>query len=196
MFKLVFFFFFFQAEDGIRDLTVTGVQTCALPIYEGQRRDPGQGRHDRQRRRRPRASVPGPERASTRRNGRAASLHQYLRQPGGHPVPPGEEDGPEGRRRGVDRARDRGRVARALLAMARMRVRLTFPPALIQEPIVYRLGKDFDIVINIRRADVETDHGWMVLEPGGDEGGLEGGGRWVQDRGVQVDPIERDVIVP
>src|SRR2546430_7266556 len=29
------FFFFFQAEDGIRDLTVTGVQTCALPIYRG-----------------------------------------------------------------------------------------------------------------------------------------------------------------
>src|SRR2546430_11579872 len=30
---LRFGFFFFQAEDGIRDLTVTGVQTCALPIY-------------------------------------------------------------------------------------------------------------------------------------------------------------------
>src|SRR5205085_3499098 len=29
---VVLFFFFFQAEDGIRDLTVTGVQTCALPI--------------------------------------------------------------------------------------------------------------------------------------------------------------------
>src|SRR2546427_2052802 len=29
------YFFFFQAEDGIRDLTVTGVQTCALPIYSG-----------------------------------------------------------------------------------------------------------------------------------------------------------------
>src|SRR5256886_15616342 len=28
----LFLFFFFQAEDGIRDLTVTGVQTCALPI--------------------------------------------------------------------------------------------------------------------------------------------------------------------
>src|SRR3712207_6882402 len=27
-------FFFFQAEDGIRDIGVTGVQTCALPIYE------------------------------------------------------------------------------------------------------------------------------------------------------------------
>src|SRR2546426_3334703 len=28
------FFFFFQAEDGIRDYKVTGVQTCALPIFE------------------------------------------------------------------------------------------------------------------------------------------------------------------
>src|SRR5688572_31012899 len=33
------FCFFFQAEDGIRDLTVTGVQTCALPIYLGGDRD-------------------------------------------------------------------------------------------------------------------------------------------------------------
>src|SRR5690349_22709940 len=31
------FFFFFQAEDGIRDLYVTGVQTCALPICLGRR---------------------------------------------------------------------------------------------------------------------------------------------------------------
>src|SRR2546426_9115388 len=30
----VSFYFFFQAEDGIRDYKVTGVQTCALPIYE------------------------------------------------------------------------------------------------------------------------------------------------------------------
>src|SRR2546422_8573975 len=29
---LISFFFFFQAEDGIRDVAVTGVQTCALPI--------------------------------------------------------------------------------------------------------------------------------------------------------------------
>src|SRR2546429_1391389 len=30
---MILFFFFFQAEDGIRDVAVTGVQTCALPIY-------------------------------------------------------------------------------------------------------------------------------------------------------------------
>src|SRR2546421_956137 len=33
--SLSLFFFFFQAEDGIRDLIVTGVQTCALPILLG-----------------------------------------------------------------------------------------------------------------------------------------------------------------
>src|SRR5206468_8276606 len=32
IFVIISFFFFFQAEDGIRDLIVTGVQTCALPI--------------------------------------------------------------------------------------------------------------------------------------------------------------------
>src|SRR5256712_2174187 len=32
--SIMHFFFFFQAEDGIRDLIVTGVQTCALPIYK------------------------------------------------------------------------------------------------------------------------------------------------------------------
>mgnify|MGYP000161911444 CR=1 FL=1 len=32
-----FVFFFFQAEDGIRDVAVTGVQTCALPIYSAGR---------------------------------------------------------------------------------------------------------------------------------------------------------------
>src|SRR5438874_3041333 len=51
----VYFFFFFQAEDGIRDLYVTGVQTCALPISERAARQPGEhqreeragGGHDR-----------------------------------------------------------------------------------------------------------------------------------------------------
>src|SRR2546425_9849982 len=33
-----YFFFFFQAEDGIRDKLVTGVQTCALPIFDPDRR--------------------------------------------------------------------------------------------------------------------------------------------------------------
>ncbi|MGH7276757.1 MAG: NIL domain-containing protein [Candidatus Rokuibacteriota bacterium] len=80
--------------------------------------------------------------------------------------------------------------------MPRIRVRLTFPPALIQEPIVYRLVKDFDLVINIRRAEVKADYGWIALELEGDESALERGVKWLKDKGVQVDPIERDVIIP
>jgi len=80
--------------------------------------------------------------------------------------------------------------------VARMRVRLTFPPALIQEPILYRLVKDFDIVINIRRADVKADYGWVALEMEADEAVLQRGVAWLKQRGVQVDPIERDVVVP
>ncbi len=80
--------------------------------------------------------------------------------------------------------------------MGRVRVRLLFPPALIQEPILYRLVKDFDIVINVRRADVKADYGWVVLEMDADEATLERGVAWLKARGVQVDPVERDVVLP
>ena len=78
--------------------------------------------------------------------------------------------------------------------MTRTRVRLTFPSSLIQEPILYRLVKDFDIVINIRRADVKEDYGWVALEMEAGEEILARGVKWLKDKGVQVDPIERDVI--
>ena len=81
-------------------------------------------------------------------------------------------------------------------AVARMRLRLTFPPHLIQEPILYRLVKDFDIVINIRRAEVKADYGWVALELEADEPTLQGGVAWLKEKGVGVDPIERDVIIP
>ena len=78
--------------------------------------------------------------------------------------------------------------------MARTRVQLTFPPSLIQEPIVYRLVKDFDIVINIRRADVKADCGWVILEMEAGEDTLARGVSWLKGKGVLVDPIESDVI--
>src|SRR2546429_19078 len=51
-------FFFFQAEDGIRDVAVTGVQTCALPIYREPTRHPGPWRCSRA----PRTARCGPAR--------------------------------------------------------------------------------------------------------------------------------------
>src|SRR6266516_2390112 len=65
---LIFCFFFLQAEDGIRDRTVTGVQTCALPISRRYQR--GSGRHrtrDRGDDRRPHAASAGARHRSARR---------------------------------------------------------------------------------------------------------------------------------
>jgi hypothetical protein len=77
-----------------------------------------------------------------------------------------------------------------------MRVYLTFPPERITEPVIYRLGKDFDIVTNIRRADVTATYGWVALEMEGREENLERGVAWLREKGIKVDPIERDVIAP
>src|SRR5438309_6633140 len=69
--------FFFQAKDGIRDGTVTGVQTCALPIY--QRRHCGSaGRTSSSRLSRPSAGSPRPTSASRAEIGRASCRERVL----------------------------------------------------------------------------------------------------------------------
>src|SRR5262249_59599753 len=76
------FFFFFQAEDGIRYWSVTGVQTCALPIFPPSRTAPAPGRdggsglrrdRGRGRRRQPRAD------RELRRSGRRRRLDDESR---------------------------------------------------------------------------------------------------------------------
>ena len=71
------------------------------------------------------------------------------------------------------------------------RVKFTFPTDLVQEPVIYLLGKQFDVVTNIRRADVTDDRGWVVLEMEGEEGNIEKGLDWVKERGVRVGPRRR-----
>src|SRR5947209_10509085 len=61
---LLFLFFFFQAEDGIRDIGVTGVQTCALPIFPVARNAPSSSRLPTQSTVRPRS----PSRRATSRH--------------------------------------------------------------------------------------------------------------------------------
>jgi ABC-type methionine transport system ATPase subunit len=70
----------------------------------------------------------------------------------------------------------------------------TFPPKLIKEPIIYNLGRKFNVVTNIRRADVSENKGWVVLELEGDEKEIEKGLAWVAGKGVRVDPVVGDVM--
>ncbi len=78
--------------------------------------------------------------------------------------------------------------------MATKRVKFTFPQELIKEPVIYKLGVDFGIVTNIRRADIRDDMGWVVLELEGESDVVDKGLEWVISTGVRVDPIAGDII--
>jgi len=65
---------------------------------------------------------------------------------------------------------------------------------LIKEPVIYKLGMDFEIVTNIRRADVRDAMGWVVLELEGDDEIIKDGLDWVASTGVRVDPVGGDII--
>ncbi len=78
--------------------------------------------------------------------------------------------------------------------MAMSRVKFTYEQEMIKQPIIYDLGRRFEIVTNIRRADVREDMGWVVLELEGDEEEIRKGLEWVVDSGVRVDPISGDVV--
>jgi hypothetical protein len=78
--------------------------------------------------------------------------------------------------------------------MAKRRARFTFPTGLITEPVIFDLGRNFQLVTNIRRADVREDMGWVILELDGEEEEIEKGLEWVVSMGVRVDPVSGDVI--
>jgi len=78
--------------------------------------------------------------------------------------------------------------------MAKQRMKFTFPTELIKDPIIYRLCKQFDVIPNIRRADVTEDRGWVVLELEGEMGEIEQAVQWVIDQGVRVDPVAGDIV--
>ncbi len=78
--------------------------------------------------------------------------------------------------------------------MARQRVKFTFPKELVTEAVIHKLGKNFEVVTNIRRADVRDDMGWVILELEGPTLDIENGVQWVASQGVRVDLIDGDII--
>ena len=78
--------------------------------------------------------------------------------------------------------------------MASKRVRFTFEGERVGDPLIYRMGREFTIVTNIRMADVEHDFGWVVLELDGESDEIERGIQWMQEQGVRIDPVGGDVV--
>jgi hypothetical protein len=76
----------------------------------------------------------------------------------------------------------------------REKVYLTYPPKLLKQPVIYQLGHKFRVITNIRGANVSAELGLVALEIDGPESEVAAAIRWLSEIGVQVEPIEKNVI--
>jgi ABC-type methionine transport system ATPase subunit len=76
----------------------------------------------------------------------------------------------------------------------RLRIYLTFSAENVREPIIWKLGHEFEVVTNIRTAEVRDDMGLVGLELDGERAVLEQAVRWLEAQGVHVEPIEQNVL--
>ena len=74
--------------------------------------------------------------------------------------------------------------------MARTTVRLTFHGNARNDPIIYRLGQDYKVVTNIRRADVGNDTGWVELDLDGEPAEVDRALEYCQSRGIGVEKLK------
>lgn len=78
--------------------------------------------------------------------------------------------------------------------MAARRLHLTFPRGRIQEPVIGQMTKQFDVMPNIRRANVDHETGWIDLQLEGEDTDLNLAITFLEEHHVTVDPVERDVV--
>ena len=75
-----------------------------------------------------------------------------------------------------------------------VRLFVSFPEELVDRPMIYEVVKRFDVVPNIRRANVEQHSGWVILELNGDQAQLDGSIAYLEEVGCTVNTMEGDVI--
>ncbi len=69
-----------------------------------------------------------------------------------------------------------------------------YPARLITRPIVYEIGKEFEVVTNVRQASVTDEIGLVSLELDGDRDEIKKAIAWLEDLGVKVEPVEIQTI--
>ena len=78
--------------------------------------------------------------------------------------------------------------------MISKRIVLHFPHRLADQPVVYKLVKDYDLEFNILKAYITTEEeGLLVLELSGKKMNYEHGIRYLTDVGVKVQPLSQDI---
>ena len=78
--------------------------------------------------------------------------------------------------------------------MSSLRLFVSFPEELVDRPLIYEVIKEYDVVPNIRRANVETHTGWVILELTGDQQAIDDAVSWFSEVGVVVNRMEGDVL--
>ncbi len=78
--------------------------------------------------------------------------------------------------------------------MTSTRLFVSFPEELVDRPIIYEVVKQFDVVPNIRRANVESHSGWVILELNGEPAQLDDSVTWLEELGCTVNRMEGDVL--
>jgi hypothetical protein len=71
---------------------------------------------------------------------------------------------------------------------------LMYPPKLIREPLIWKLGHKFPVVTNIRQASVTDEIGIICLEIDGKRADIKAAIKWLEQLGVSVEPVEINVI--
>lgn len=74
------------------------------------------------------------------------------------------------------------------------RLWLMYPPKLIREPLVWKLGHKFNVITNIRQASVTDEIGIVSLELDGKRSDVKAAIKWLEKMGVSVEPVEINVI--
>src|SRR2546430_1148210 len=74
------------------------------------------------------------------------------------------------------------------------RLWLMYPPRLIKEPLLWKLGHKFKIVTNIRQASVTDEIGIVSLELDGARAEIKAAIKWLEKLGASVEPVEINVI--
>lgn len=69
------------------------------------------------------------------------------------------------------------------------RVRLVYPRHLLNQPLIFRLIKDFNLLTNIVNAQVTDEKGWLELIIKGEQENVQQGLAWMAGQGVQVEMI-------
>ncbi len=78
--------------------------------------------------------------------------------------------------------------------MAKLRFHIRYPEEHIPDPILYQIGKEFQVVTSIRRADVRETTGWLDVEFTGEADEIERAIEGLRQKGCIVDPIELNVV--